>query len=104
MSTTDTERDEPLSNGVDALIDLLTARTLEVTRLNREVARLDAVVTAQAEMHDGFIRSLDEPADEEMPDVFDASSGTAERAGRQRTGFQIPARTQPDPYEEDDRR
>lgn len=42
----ETERDEPLPDGVDALIDLLTARTVEVVRLNREVARLDAAVTA----------------------------------------------------------
>lgn len=49
-------------------------------------------------------RHRDDPASEEMPDVFDASGSTVERAGRQRTGFQIPARTQPDPYEEDDRR
>lgn len=51
MSTTDTGRAEPLPNGVDALIDLLTARTVEVTRLTREVARLDAVVTAVREVH-----------------------------------------------------
>ena len=49
-------------------------------------------------------RHRDDDGVEVMPEIFDASGSSAERAGRQRLGFQIPARTEPDPDEEDDRR